>query len=194
MWSNPVTGDAMPLHVLADGMRESGTPLGVVSLGFDYNVNGWFFSANLNYYDRVYIDFSEYRRLTNIVTNYVSTSADKLTFDVTQAELKQNGGVLFDQNGNVVETYAAHQEKAKGGFMLDASIGRYIRLKHGKSLSINLSVQNITNNRNLKTGGYEQNRDDNYSSGEDRPYVFSKNSKYYYANAINGFLNIGFKF
>ncbi len=194
VWSNPVTGDAMPLHVLADGMRESGTPLGVVSLGFDYNVNGWFFSANLNYYDRVYIDFSEYRRLTNIVTNYVSTSADKLTFDVTQAELKQNGGVLFDQNGNVVETYAAHQEKAKGGFMLDASIGRYIRLKHGKSLSINLSVQNITNNRNLKTGGYEQNRDDNYSSGEDRPYVFSKNSKYYYANAINGFLNIGFKF
>ncbi len=194
VWTNPVTGKDMPLCVLADGMRESGTPLGVVSLGFDYNVNGWFFSANLNYYDRVYIDFSEYRRLSNIVNPHVSTSTDKLTFDVTQAELKQNGGVLFDQNGNVVETYAAHQEKAKGGFMLDASIGRYIRLKHGKSLSINLSVQNITNNRNLKTGGYEQNRDDNYSSGEDRPYVFSKNSKYYYANAINGFLNIGFKF
>ncbi len=194
VWSNPVTGDAMPLHVLADGMRESGTPLGVVSLGFDYNVNGWFFSANLNYYDRVYIDFSEYRRLSNIVKKHVSTSTDKLTFDVTQAELKQDGGVLYDYEGNVVKTYAAHQEKAKGGFMLDASIGRYIRLKHGKSLSINLSVQNITNNRNLKTGGYEQNRDDNYSSGEDRPYVFSKNSKYYYANAINGFLNIGFKF
>ncbi len=194
VWSNPVTGNDMPLHVLAKGLRESGTPLGVVSLGFDYNVNGWFFSANLNYYDRVYIDFSEYRRLTNIVTNYVSTSSDQLTFDVSKDELKQHGGVLFDQQGNVVETYAAAQEKAKGGFMLDASIGRYIRLKHGKSLSINLSVQNITNNRNLKTGGYEQNRDDNYSSGEARAYVFSKNSKYYYANAINGFLNIGFKF
>ena len=194
VWSNPVTGSAMPLHVLAKGLRESGTPLGVVSLGFDYNVNGWFFSANLNYYDRVYIDFSEYRRLTNIVTNYVSTSSDQLTFDVSKDELKQKGGVLFDQQGNVVESYAAAQEKAKGGFMLDASIGRYIRLKRGKSLSINLSVQNITNNRNLKTGGYEQNRDDNYSSGEARAYVFSKNSKYYYANAINGFLNIGFKF
>lgn len=90
--------------------------------------------------------------------------------------------------------YGAKQEKAKGGFMLDASVGKYIRLKKGKSISINLTLQNITNNRNLKTGGYEQNRSDSYSSGTDRAYRFSKNSKYYYANAINGFLNIGFKF
>ena len=46
----------------------------------------------------------------------------------------------------------------------------------------------------MKTGGYEQNRDDNYSSGYERAYVFSKNPKYYYANALNAFLNIGFKF
>ena len=94
----------------------------------------------------------------------------------------------------MVETHYAKQEKAKGGFMLDASIGKYIRLKKGKSLSINLTVQNITNNRNLKTGGYEQNRSDYYTTGEARNYVFSRNAKYYYANAINGFLNIGFKF
>ena len=72
--------------------------------------------------------------------------------------------------------------------MLDASIGRSIFLKNGKRLSINLQVQNITNNTNLKTGGYEQNRADKST------YIFSKNSYYYYANAINAFLNIGFKF
>ena len=66
--------------------------------------------------------------------------------------------------------------------------------KKGKSLSINLSAQNITNNRNLRTGGYEQNRDDLYQTGVARAYRFSKNSKYYYANAFNAFLNIGFKF
>ena len=67
-------------------------------------------------------------------------------------------------------------------------------MKKGKSLSINLQVQNLTNNCNMKTGGYEQNRDDNYSSGYAKAYVFSKNPKYYYANALNAFLNIGFKF
>ena len=194
VWSNPVTGAAMPLRVIAKGMRQSGTPLAAVSLGANYNVNGWFFEANLNYYDRVYIDFSEYARLGNVLTNYVSLSQNELEFDVTKQELEERGGVLFNGQGNIVDTYSRKQEKADGGFMLDLSIGKYIRLKRGKSLSINLTMQNVTNNRDLKTGGYEQNRDDNYSTGEARPYRFSKNSKYYYANAINGFLNIGFKF
>lgn len=194
VWKNPVTGQQMPLRVMADGMRVSGTPLTAVSLGFNYNVNGWFFEANLNYYDRVYIDFSEYRRLGNILNSYISSSPTELVYDVTQAELDERGGVLYDQQGNIASTYSPKQEKAKGGFMLDASIGKYIRLKKGKSLSINLSAQNLTNNRNLKTGGYEQNRDDFYSTGTKRAYRFSRNAKYYYANALNMFLNIGFRF
>ncbi len=203
--TNTANQKVLPLRVLAKGMRESGTPLTAVSLGFDYNIKGWFFSANLNYYDRVYIDFSEYRRLTSVMTNKnnlgktweISDNSIKdavVKFNMTPSEIKENGAILLDRDLNIVETHSPKQEKAKGGFMLDASIGKYIRLKKGKSLSINLSVQNITNNRNLKTGGYEQNRDDNYSSGEKKAYSFSKNSKYYYANSINGFLNIGFKF
>lgn len=194
---NPVTKEAMPLRVIADGMRVSGTPLAAVSLGANYNVNGWFFEMNLNYYDRVYVGFSQYRRLTNVLDSYTPSSineAGQLVFDVTPAELKENGGVLFDNTGREVATYSPKQEKFDGGFMLDASIGRYIRLPKGRSLSINLSLQNITNNRNLRTGGYEQNRGDIYNTGEARAYRFSKNSKYYYANAINAFLNIGYKF
>ena len=220
VWQNPNTKKSMPLSVLAKNAHVSGSPLAAVSLGVDYNVNGWFFSANLNYYDRVYIDFSEYRRLSNINT-YVRTATttvnengektvqyqyykcDKTgTFSNTSdtstpQEIKDGGGgVVFADggNGSIVETIYAEQEKAKGGFMLDLSIGKYIRLKKGKSLSINLTVQNVTNNRNLKTGGYEQNRSDFYNTGTKRSYNFSRNSKYYYANAINGFLNIGFKF
>lgn len=194
VWKNPVTGENMPLRVIANGMRVNGTPLAAASIGLSYNTNGWFFEANLNYYDRVYVDFSEYRRLGNISKYYISSTEPNLTYDVTKAELKENGGVLYDKQGNVVDAYAAKQEKFDGGFMLDASIGKYIRLKRGKSLSINLSMQNITNNRNLRTGGYEQNRDDYYQTGVAKAYRFSKNSKYYYANAFNAFLNIGFKF
>lgn len=197
VWKNPATGEQMPLRVIADGMHVNGTPLAAVSLGVNYNVNGWFFEVNLNYYDRVYVDFSEYRRLGNVLKNYVGqtdATTGVTTFDVTKAELAQDGGVLFAQDGTCVGAYSAHQEKFDGGFMLDASIGKYIRLKKGKSISINLSAQNITNNTNLRTGGYEQNRDDFYKTGVAKAYTFSKNSKYYYANAFNAFLNIGFKF
>ncbi len=196
-WKNPVTGDAMPLRVIADGMRVSGTPLTAVSLGVNYNINSWFFEMNLNYYDRVYVGFSQYRRLSNITGNYVQSSIDEAglpVFDVTEQELRASGGILFDQEGNEVAAYAADQEKFDGGFMLDASIGRYIRLPKGRSMSINLSVNNITNNRNMRTGGYEQNRDDYYNTGVARAFRFSRNSKYYYANAINAFLNINFRF
>ena len=218
-WTNPLTGEVMPLCVIADGMRVSGTPLTALSLGLNYNVNGWFFEANLNYYDRVYVDFSEYRRLSNVLPYYSSegmnAKGDLLFPSVNAADLAKGAilydnqrtiPVAFDTNGNVTETadnphfgqvaatYSADQEKFKGGFMLDLSVGRYIRLKGGKSLSINLQVQNATNNRNLRTGGYEQNRDDFYNTGVAKAYRFSKNSKYYYANAINAFLNVGFKF
>ena len=117
-------------------------------------------------------------------------------------ELEQNGGVCFDQSGKITATYAAHQEEFKGGFMLDASIGKSLRLKKGKTMSINLNLTNLTNNTNLKTGGYEQNRDDNYytesggvyNKGEGKAYKFSMNPKYYYAFPFNFFLNIGLKF
>ncbi|MBR1593501.1 MAG: TonB-dependent receptor [Alloprevotella sp.] len=195
-WVNPVSNKAMPLRVLADGMRVNGTPLTALSLGVNYNVNGWFFEANLNYYDRVYVDFSEYRRLSNVVENLVGTVNEngQYVFESTEQEVKQNGGVLFAPDGSILRTYSAKQEKFDGGFMLDLSIGRYLRLKKGKSLSINLSVNNVTNNRNMRTGGYEQNRDDFYNTGVARSYVFSRNAKYYYANALNAFLNISFKF
>ena len=196
-WKNPVTGDAMPLRVIADGMRVSGTPLTAVSLGANYNINGWFFEAHLNYYDRVYVGFSQYRRLSNITGNYVQSSIDEAgrpVFDVTEAQLRSTGGILFDQEGRQLAAYAADQEKFDGGFMLDLSIGRYIRLPKGRTMSINLSVNNVTNNRNMRTGGYEQNRDDFYNTGVARAFRFSRNSKYYYANAINAFLNVNFRF
>ena len=125
-----------------------------------------------------------------------------MAYEVTKDQLKETGGLLYDSSGRLVKAYAAHQEKFDGGFMIDASIGKFIRFRHSKSLSINLSINNITNNPDLRTGGYEQNRDDYYYSesngvytkGEGKAYRFSKNSKYYYANSFNAFLNLGFKF
>ncbi len=207
--ANPVTGEENDLRVVANGMRVGGTPLAAVGLGFKYNTNGWYLEANVNYYDRIYVNFSQYRRLTSTYKTagkfYTPSSVNaegKLVYDVTANELAENGGVLFNNKGGVVKTYAAHQEKYDGGIMVDASIGKSIRLKKGRTININLQLKNITNNTNLKTGGYEQNRDDNYykeeggtyTKGEAKAYKFSKNSKYYYAYAFNAFLNVGFRF
>ena len=157
--------------VYMNGVKVDGTPLTALSLGVDYNVNGWYLSANLNYYDNIYIDASKYARLESVVGEPV--------IDAT------TGKELLD---------IPLQYKGKGGFMVDASIGKSISLKRGKKLNINLSLNNILNNQKMVTGGYEQNRGDSYADGEARTYKFSKNPFLYYANAFNAYLNIGLRF
>ncbi len=202
-WINPITGENQALRVIMKDIKVGSTPLTALSLGANYNINGWFLEMNLNYYNRVYVGYSAYRRLSNILTNYTATGEDngRPVFDIEddterngQQILNEEGGILFDTNGRQVAAYSPHLEKYNGGFMLDASIGRFIRLKQGRAISINLSLQNITNNRNLRTGGFEQNRDDLYSTGVARAYKFSRNAKYYYANAFNAFLNVNYRF
>lgn len=162
--------------VYIDGMKESGTPLSAYSLGLDYNVSGWFFSINGNYYHRSYIDFSTYRRLGTVLG------------------VSEESSGTVGEDGQVIGVDIPEQERFKGGWMLDLSIGKYIRLAKGRSMSINLTLNNVTNNTNMKTGGYEQNRDDAYDDGRERPYQFSRHSKYYYAQGINGFFNVNFRF
>ena len=157
--------------VYMDGVKVDGTPLTALSLGVDYNISGWYLSANVNYYDNIYIDASKYARLESVVGE----------------------PVIDSETGNEVLSIPS-QYKGKGGFMVDASIGKSISLKRGKKLNINLSLNNILNNPNMITGGYEQNRGDSYADGEARTYKFSKNPYLYYANAFNAYLNIGFRF
>ena len=205
-WTNPVTGESEKLRVAMEGTHVNSTPLTALNFGIEYNVNSWFFEANLNWYDRVYVGASQYRRLSNIMENYTNDAVNaegKPVYSCSEQDIRDNGAVLWDQStGRVRKMYGPEQEKFHPGFMLDASVGRYIRLRHSRSISINLSLQNLTNNTNLRTGGYEQNRDDNYynsygtgdgSKGLAKAYKFSKNSKYYYANSLNAFLNVNYK-
>ena len=123
------------------------------------------------------------------------------------------GGWFIDLNGNYYDriylSYSTYyrmdgplsklneepspQDEGNGGFMLDGSIGKTIRLKTGQ-LSINLMVTNILNNTRICTGGYEQSRSDFTSSGNARSYRFSKNPKKYYAYGTNGMINLTYRF
>ena len=164
------------------GMRDNGTPLPAASLGLNYHQTGWFLSLNCNYYDRIYLSYSPNYRYRKSIEN-------------RKQIMSQRGIEIMDENNEPRES-ALSQAKGHGGFMLDGSIGRSIYLKHG-SLSINLSLTNILNNRNIVTGGFEQSRSD-YSGDKDnvksRAYAFSKNPYKFYAFGTNGMLNLTYKF
>ena len=169
-------------RVYNKGMRDNGTPLTAASLGVNYHQNGWFLSLNCNYYDRIYLSYSPNYRYRKSIDN-------------RKQIMSQRGIEIMDENNEPRES-ALSQAKGHGGFMLDGSIGRSIYLKRG-SLSINLSLTNILNNRNIVTGGFEQSRSD-YSGDKDnvksRAYAFSKNPYKFYAFGTNGMLNLTYKF
>lgn len=165
--------------VYSKGMRESGTPLTALSLGLSYHNRGWYIDLSGNYYDRIYLSWSPSLRYESVIPKRQSA-----------------GDVLYDNDGNLMPDAFA-QTQGKGGWMMNGSIGKNIRLKTG-SLSINLSLTNILNNTSLVTGGYEQSRTDytkNNNGGFDkRVYLFSHNPKKFYAYGTNGMLNFTWKF
>ena len=147
-------------------MREGGTPLSAFNLTLSYNSGGWFIDVIGNYYDRIYLSYSPTYRYGKTLEN--------------RQKVYENTGIKGEQVFDIVDgkkvilDRALEQAKGKGGFMLDLSIGKSIRMRKGQ-LSINLSLTNVLNNRKLVTGGFEQSRS-NYSYG------------------INGMLNLSYRF
>ena len=190
----------MPLKVITKDMKVGCTPLTSLSLGLKYNINNWFFEGRANYYDRSYIYFSPYLRLTDVMPNVNMTynQMGQPQWDVNP----MRGGVLYDETGqNIVDYVAKKQEKFDDAFMIDLSIGRYIRLSKGRSMSINLNLTNITNNTNMVLRGREENRSDYFdvekyqkTTQKVKQYKFGYNPKIAYAYPFNAFLNVNYKF
>lgn len=135
-------------------------PQTVGSVKLDYfHPKMWFADVTVSYFGRNYLDFAP--------SAYV-----KSLYDIYTPEQKAVLGT---------------QQELKDGIMVDASIGKLIYLPKRRSLSINLSLSNITNNTKMVTGGYQQGRIDLAN-----PTKFP--SKYYYAQGFNFFLNMGYKF
>ena len=144
------------------------TPQLAANLGFNYRTNSyWFFEIDAQYFANSYLDMNPLYR-----TNLAVAGPDKIT---TPTEIE----------------YMAAQEKFDPVFLLNASVGKswYINRKYNFGFSLNL--QNITNNKCVKTGGYEQTRLIDSQSME-RYYRFD--SKYFYMQGFNYMLNLYFRF
>lgn len=137
----------------------NGTPQQAGSVGLRYAApHYWYFNANANYFDKIYLDFNPQRRTSAALTNLGP--------------------------GDPLITLITQQEKLQGGFTLDASIGKSIRYK-GYYISINFSVNNILDNQDILTGGYEQLR---FDFTEKKINKFPP--KYFYAYGRSFFLNL----
>ena len=147
-----------------------GTPQTAGTFGIHLFYKFWFVDVNINGFDRTYIDISPSRRMASTVENI---------FFITDN---------YEEYLNAVEEITV-QEKFAGGFTLDASVGKSIRLPGQQFLTVNLQCKNILNNTNLKTGGYELGRFDY------RNYDMEKfPNKYYYAQGFNFYLTVGLRF
>lgn len=147
----------------------SGTPQQAYNFAIDWAAPGmWFFSINATWMGDSYVDLSPIRHeaMPNLwkVCN-------------TQQELESKIAEITDQ------------QKLNNAFVLGASIGKLIYLNRSASLNINLSVDNLLNNKKIQTSGYQQGRFD-YTN-----YTVTKfPNKYYYAQGIKVYLNMGVKF
>lgn len=146
-----------------------GTPQQAYSLTLKWSApKMWFFEVNGVYMADSYVDLSPVRH--EAMPNLYKVCE-------TEEELK----------AKVAEI--TRQERLKDNFVLNMSIGKLIYLNRTASLNINLNLDNVLNNRNIQTSGYQQGRFD-YTNYTTTKYP----NKYYYAQGFRAYVNVGVKF
>lgn len=143
--------------------RIGGSPQFVSGIGYTYNAKKlWFIGINYNYIDHIYIEPNPDRR--------TEEAAGK-----------------FQNNEKELADKIIKQEKLKGYVILNANAGKTLRLKKRKSVTANLSINNLLNNKNILGAGYEQLR-------WDQQQIEKFPNKYYYMTGTTYMLLINYSF
>jgi len=147
------------------------TPQSAYTFGIDYrSPQYWFINVNFNYFDNMYLNYNPLRRTEGAVSGL------------------EEGSAAWH---NVVD-----QTKLDAQYTLDAFAGyswlmnrRFKSMKKRTYLVFNVGVNNILNNTDIVTGGYEQLR---FDFAEKNVNKFP--DKRYYAYGTNFFASIGIRF
>lgn len=146
-----------------------GTPQTAVNIGLDWAApRMWFFNINASWMGNAYVNQSPIRHeaLTDLWTMYPDPES-------LAAAVKEITG----------------EDKLNNAFTLNASVGKLIYLNRSMSLNINVNVDNILNNKNIMTYGYQQGRFD-YTNFNALKYP----NKYYFSQGLKVFVNVGLRF
>jgi hypothetical protein len=146
------------------------TPQEAYTIGLDYrSPKFWFLNVNFNYFDNMWLDYNPLRRTEAAVSG------------VDQADPLWN---------NILG-----QERLKKQYTLDAFAGyswlmnNKFKMKKRTFLVFNVGVNNILNNKDIVSGGFEQLR---FDFAEKNVNKFP--ARRFYAYGINYFASIGLRF
>jgi hypothetical protein len=179
------------------GMKVESTPQTAINVGLNFRgPNNWFASLDFNYYDRLYLSMNPMYR-----TRYLANEIKRI-YDYKNLETGRQKATVM----SVIDEIRQQEELGRA-YTLSASIGKNWRIKYKYTLGFSLQVNNILNNQTIRTGGYEQMRLNKLSDpiifpdneGEltiiKKPTTYSRfDSKYFYMNGLNYYLNVYFRF
>lgn len=145
-----------------------GNPQQAYGLALNYAApKNWYFEVNANYFCDGYVDLAPTRH---------EELPGLWKFCTSEDEYRQKLAEF------------AYQDKLKNSFVMNFSVGKTLYTKFG-SMNFNLNINNLLNNRNIMTGGYQESKLD-YTN-----YTLTKfPNKYYYSQGIRIFLNVGIRF
>lgn len=139
-----------------------GSPQTALSAGLDYRTDFFmYFGVDVNYFDRAYLPINPDRRTAEAVAGI------------------DPGYPSYDM--------ILDQERLPSAVTLDANVGKSWRIDYKYYINVNFSVNNILNNQEIVTGGYEQYR---YDSEDINKFA----NKYYYMYGTTYYLNVSFRF
>ena len=144
------------------------TPQTAASLGLSYNYNYWFIEADVEYFDRSYLDMNPLYR-----TYFAVLGPD---YKATPEEIE----------------YMTTQEKFPAAWLVNVSVGKSWFIQRKYQLGFSINAKNLLNNLDVRTGGYEQTRIVDNTESKSRYYRFDP--KYFYMAGFNYMLNIYFRF
>jgi len=153
---------ALDRTVFWKGYRVGGMPQSAASLGLKYNSpKFWFAGFNANWFGNIYLDPNPDRRTAEALQNLV--------------ESDPQWNELLDQT------------RLDDQFTVDAYAGKSWMFQRKYRLAVNLSVSNVLNNQEFRTGGFEQLR---YNSMQVDKFA----PKYSYLYGRNYFAMVTFSF
>jgi len=156
--------------VYSGNYRIAATPQEAYSFGITYrSPKFWFFSLTGNYFDEMWLDFNPIRRTYSAIedldpkSNEWHNIIDQTKFD-PQYTVDFFGGYSWKLPKTYIEKRAVY-------------------------LSFNAGINNLLDNKNIITGGYEQLRFD-FDTRDANQFP----AKYYYGYGVNYFLSVAIKY
>jgi hypothetical protein len=147
------------------------TPQNAYTIGLDYrSPKFWFVNVNFNYFDKMYLDFNPIRRTANAVNGV------------------PEGSALWNEILDQTQLPSQYTLDVFAGYSL--LLNRNIKeLKKRTFLQFNVGINNILNNENIVSGGFEQLR---FDAAEKNVNKFP--DRRFYAYGLNFFASMGLRF